>query len=115
MQNRTLHFLYPLFLRPEKSTMADKKVSKNPHGTFCGMGTKVILFPDIPVIVKKISLKNVSLGCTWDPYLPARLNVYLHLKHITLFFSTHKAYEKLFAQLRPMNFLFQVCFFCSNT
>ncbi len=42
----------PYFYRPEKSTMADKKCLKNPHGTFCGMGTKVILFPDTPVIVK---------------------------------------------------------------
>ena len=75
MQKRTLHFLYPLFLRPEKSTMADKKVSKNPHGTFCGMGTKVILFPDIPVIVKNQFKKMCPWGA-WDPYLPARLNIY---------------------------------------
>ncbi len=34
----------------------------------CGMGTKVILVPDIPVIVKS-QVKNVSLGCMG----PARL------------------------------------------
>ena len=36
------------------------------------MGTKVILFPDTPVIVKNQVTKMCSWGA-WDPYLPARL------------------------------------------
>ena len=52
--------------------MAGKTCVKDPHGTFCGMGTKVILFPDIPVIVKDPFKKMCPWGA-WDLYLPARL------------------------------------------
>ncbi len=62
MRKHTLYFLYPLFLRPEKSTMAAKSVYKTHMGHILGMKTKVILLPDIPVIVKS-QIKNVSLGC----------------------------------------------------
>ena len=43
-----------------------KKCLKNPHGTFCGMGTKVILFPDIPVIVKN-QFKKCVIGVHGTP------------------------------------------------
>ncbi len=42
----------PYFCVPRSRRWQTKKCLKNPHGTFCGMGTKVILFTDIPVIVK---------------------------------------------------------------
>ncbi len=52
---------------------AEKKVAKNPHGTFLAMGIKVL--PDIPVIAKKSGLKCVIWGA-WEPYLPVRLVIY---------------------------------------
>ena len=38
------------------------------------MGTKVVLFPDIPVIVKN-QFKTMCPWGAWDPYIPARLYV----------------------------------------
>ncbi len=55
----TIFFLCEMILyfsstlsKPKNRRSWTKKCLKNPHGTFCGMRTKVILFPDIPRIVK---------------------------------------------------------------